>query len=196
MRIVVHGQQAFGKAVLEALLKRGDERRCGLCRAGKAGREGRPAEGSGACGEASGLSAGILSQARGVGGIQSAQAGPAGDGLRHSVRAGRIPQRPDARLDPVSSLVAAGLSRRERHQLADHQRRDRNRAVDLLARQRPRYRRCAAAKEDADRTQRHARHGLFRPPVPDGRRGHAGIGRPGEGRQSAAHQAGRVEGHL
>ena len=24
MRIVVHGQQAFGKAVLEALLKRGD----------------------------------------------------------------------------------------------------------------------------------------------------------------------------
>src|SRR3982751_421704 len=25
MRIVVHGQQAFGKAVLEALLKRGDE---------------------------------------------------------------------------------------------------------------------------------------------------------------------------
>ena len=25
MRIVVHGQQAFGKAVLEALLKRGDD---------------------------------------------------------------------------------------------------------------------------------------------------------------------------
>ena len=25
MRIVVHGQQAFGKAVLDALLKRGDE---------------------------------------------------------------------------------------------------------------------------------------------------------------------------
>ena len=25
MRIVVHGQQAFGKAVLEALLQRGDE---------------------------------------------------------------------------------------------------------------------------------------------------------------------------
>ena len=25
MRIVVHGQQAFGKAVLEALLKRGEE---------------------------------------------------------------------------------------------------------------------------------------------------------------------------
>ena len=38
---------------------------------------------------------------------------------------------------------------------------------------------------------RHARLGLFRPPVPDGRRGDAGGGRPGEGRQGAAHQAGR-----
>ena len=37
----------------------------------------------------------------------------------------------------------------------------------------------------------HARHRLFRPPVPDGRRGDAGVGRPGEGRQGAAHQAGR-----
>ncbi len=37
---------------------------------------------------------------------------------------------------------------------------------------------------------------LFRPPVPDGRRGDAGIGRSREGRQGAAHQAGRVEGDL
>ena len=35
MRIVVHGQQAFGKAVLEALLKRGDNVVARLRRAGE-----------------------------------------------------------------------------------------------------------------------------------------------------------------
>ena len=43
---------------------------------------------------------------------------------------------------------------------------------------------------------RHARHGLFRSAVSDGRRCDAGIGRSGEGRQGAAHQAGRIESHL
>ncbi len=52
------------------------------------------------------------------------------------------------------------------------------------------------AEENADRSERHARHGLFRSPVSDGRRGDAGIGRSGESRQGAAHQAGRIEGHL
>ena len=42
----------------------------------------------------------------------------------------------------------------------------------------------------------HAGHGLLRSPVPDGRRRHAGIGRPGESRQGAAHQAGRGQGDL
>ena len=83
-----------------------------------------------------------------------------------------------------------------RDQLADHQGREGNRPVDLLAGQRPRYRRRADPEEDADLRHRHARHRLFRPAVPDGRRGHDGIGRPGEGRQGAAHQAGRVEGDL
>ena len=40
---------------------------------------------------------------------------------------------------------------------------------------------------------RHARHGLFRSAVPDGCRGDAGRRRPGEGRQGAAHQAGRIK---
>ena len=44
--------------------------------------------------------------------------------------------------------------------------------------------------------ERHARHGLLRPAVPDGRRRDDGIGRPGEGRQGAAPQAGRSQGHL
>ena len=111
MRIVVHGQQAFGKAVLEALLeaRRGGGR--GLCRAREAGRQGRSAQGSRGRRQAAGLSAGVLPQAGGVGAIQGAQARFAGDGLRHAVRAGGIPQHPDARLDPVSPLAAAGLSR-------------------------------------------------------------------------------------
>ena len=52
------------------------------------------------------------------------------------------------------------------------------------------------AEEDADLRHRHARLGLFRPAVSDGRRGDARVGRSGEGRQGAAHQAGRIEGHL
>ena len=50
--------------------------------------------------------------AEGLGGVQGAQARPAGDGVRHAVRAGGIPQHPDPRLDPVSPVAAAGLSRR------------------------------------------------------------------------------------
>ena len=112
MRIVVHGQQAFGKAVLEALLKRGENVVAVYVAPEKPGAEGRSAQGSGARREAAGLSAGLLPQAGGVGGVPRAQARPAGDGLRDAVRAGGIPQHPDPRLDPVSPLAAAGLSRR------------------------------------------------------------------------------------
>ena len=76
-------------------------------------RKRRSAEGSGARRQAAGLSAGVLPQAGGVGGVQGAQARPAGDGVRHAVRAGGIPQHPDPRLDPVSPVAAAGLSRRQ-----------------------------------------------------------------------------------
>ena len=112
MRIVVHGQQAFGKAVLEALLKRGENVVAVYVAPEKPGAEGRSAEGSRARRQAADLSAGVLPQAGSVGGVQGAQARPAGDGVRHAVRAGGIPQHPDPRLDPVSPLAAAGLSRR------------------------------------------------------------------------------------
>src|ERR1035441_10093916 len=39
-------------------------------------------------------------------------------GLRHFVRAGRVSQRADQGFDPVSPVIAAGLSRRQRDQLA------------------------------------------------------------------------------
>src|SRR5215472_2289269 len=47
-----------------------------------------------------------------------------------------------------------------------------------------------------DLGDRHARHGVFRPPVSHGRRRHARVGRPRKGRQGAAHQAGRGARHL
>ena len=65
----------------------------------------------------------------------------------HAVRAGGFPQHSDTRFDPVPSVAVAGLSRRERDQLADHQGREGNGALDFLARQRARYRRCAAAEK-------------------------------------------------
>src|SRR5262245_10087573 len=167
-----------------------------LCRAGEGGRQGRSAERGRARGLAAGASARLVPQARGVGGVQGAQARPAGDGLRHAVRAGGFPQHPDPRLDPVPSLAAAEISRPERDQLADHPGRHRNRPVDLLARQRPRYRRRAVAEDDADRPRRLARLGLLRPAVSHGGRGHAGGGRPGQGGQGPAHQAGSRPSHL
>ena len=173
MRIVVHGQQAFGKAVLEALLKRGENVVAVYVAPEKPGAKADPLK------EAA-LAAKLpvyqpdSYKTRRCGRNSGAQARPAGDGLRHAVRAGGIPQHPDPRLDPVSPVAAAGLSRRERDQLADHQGREGNRAVDLLAGQRARYRRRPDPEEDADLRHRHARHGLFRPPVPDGRRGDAG----------------------
>ncbi len=191
MRIVVHGQQAFGKAVLEALLKRGENVVAVYVAPEKEGAKADPLKEAALAAKLPVFQPDVLQEAGSSGGIQGAQARSAGHGLRHAVRAGRVPQHPDQGLDPVPPLAAAGLSRRVRHQLADHHGRKGSRPVDLLAGQRARYRRRAHAEEDADRRHRHARHGLFRSPVPDGRRGDAGIGRSGEGRQGAAHQAGR-----
>ena len=173
MRIVVHGQQAFGKAVLEALLKRGDEVVAVYVAPEKPGQKPDPVEGRRRGRGPAGLSAGVVSQAGSLGRVPRAEARPAGDGVRHAVRAGRVPQHPDARLDPVSPFAAAGASRRVGDQLADHPGREGNGPVDLLARQRARHRRRAAAEEDADFRHRHARQRLFRSPVPDGRRGDA-----------------------
>ena len=175
MRIVVHGQQAFGKAVLEALIKRGENVVAVYVAPEKEGAKADPLKEAAIAAKLPVYQPASYKDAEGLGGVQGAQARPAGDGLRHAVRAGRIPQHPDPRLDPVSPVAAAGLSRRVRDQLADHQGREGNRPVDLLARQRPRYRRRAGPEEDADLRHRHARHRLFRPAVPDGRRRHDGV---------------------
>ena len=71
MRIVVHGQQAFGKAVLEALIKRGENVVAVYVAPEKPGAEGRSAEGGRARRQAAGLSARVLPQAGGVGGVRA-----------------------------------------------------------------------------------------------------------------------------
>ena len=165
MRIVVHGQQAFGKAVLEALLKRGEN-----------------VVGVYVAPEKEGAKADPLKEAALAAKLPIYQPASYKDpkvwdefkALKPDLQVMAfvtlfVPEEflniPDPRLDPVSPLAAAGLSRRQRDQLADHHGRKGNRPVDLLARQRARYRRRAAAEEDADLGDRHARHRLFRPPV-------------------------------
>ena len=132
MRIVVHGQQAFGKAVLEALLKRGDNVIAAYVAPERPGAKADPLKEAALAAKLPVYQPESYKKPE-VGRVQSAQAGSSGYGLRDAVCSRRIPQHPDARLDPISSFAAAGLSRCERNQLADHQRRKRDRAFDLLA---------------------------------------------------------------
>ena len=112
MRIVVHGQQAFGKAVLEALLKRGENVVAVYVAPEKPGAKADPLKEAALAAKLPVYQPASYRKPEGLGGVQGAQARPAGDGLRHAVRAGGIPQHPDPGLDPVSPLAAAGLSRR------------------------------------------------------------------------------------
>ena len=67
MRIVVHGQQAFGKAVLEALIKRGENVVAVYVAPEKEGAKADPLKEAALAAKLAGVSAGVLSQARGVG---------------------------------------------------------------------------------------------------------------------------------
>ena len=173
MRIVVHGQQAFGKAVLEALLKRGENVVAVYVAPEKEGAKADPLK------EAA-LAAGL----------------PV-----HQPASYRKPEvwdefkalKPDLQVMAfVTLFVPEEFLNIPTHGSIQYH-------PSLL----PAYRGASAinwpiilgeketglsifwpdngldtgdvllAEEDADRPQRHARHRLFRPPVPDGRRGHA-----------------------
>ena len=67
MRIVVHGQQAFGKAVLEALLKRGENVVAVYVAPEKPGAKADPLKEAGLAAKLPVLSAGFLQEPRGVG---------------------------------------------------------------------------------------------------------------------------------
>ena len=137
------------------------------------------------------LSAGVLEDAGSVGAVPVAQARLCSDGLRHAVRAGDVAQHPDPRLDPVSPLAAAGsiaaprainwpiIMGKKETGLSIFWPDNGLDTGDILMQ-----------KTDTDPDKDTLGDGLLRPAVPDGRRGDAGIGRSGEGRQGAAHQAG------
>ena len=198
MRIVVHGQQAFGKSVLEALARaRGKRRRRLLCPRSAPGRAGRPPEGGRARPRPAGPSAAIVSQqARGVGGIRAAQGGSLRDGLRHAHRARGGAESAHARHDPVPSVAAPAPPRAELDQLADHHGRDAHRAHHLLARPGARYRADPLAEGRRDPGHRYARQPLLRPAVSARGRGAARGRRSGARRQGAEDRSGRVQGDV
>ena len=67
MRIVVHGQQAFGKAVLDALLKRGDEVVAVYVAPEKPGQKPDPLKEAARGRGPAGVSAGVVPQTGSVG---------------------------------------------------------------------------------------------------------------------------------
>ena len=85
MRIVVHGQQAFGKAVLEALLERGEDV-VAVYAPPEGGRPDPLAEAAVAAGLP--LVPGVLQGPGRAGGVPRVRARPAGDGVRHAHRPG------------------------------------------------------------------------------------------------------------
>ncbi len=196
MRIVVHGQQAFGKAVLEALIKRGENVVAVYVAPEKPGQKADPLKEAALAAKlpiyqpASYRKPEVWEEFRALKPDLQVMAFVT---LFVPEEFLNIPTHGSIQYHPSLLPLRA---RRIGDQLADHQRREGNRAFHLLARQRARYRRRAAPEEDADQRRRHARHGLFRPSVPDGRRCDDGIGRSGESRQGAAHQAGRKPGDL
>ena len=133
MRLVVHGQQAFGKAVLERLLERNENVVGVFCAPDREGRPTDPLKEFALERGLAGPPADVLEDRRGAGADALVRARPVRDGLRHAVGAAARARRPEARHDPVPSLAAAPASRAELDQLADHPGRDPDRDHDLLA---------------------------------------------------------------
>ena len=75
MRIVVHGQQAFGKAVLEALIKRGENVIAVYVAPEKPGAKADPLKEAALAAKFPVYQPGVVQEARGVGGVPRAQAG-------------------------------------------------------------------------------------------------------------------------
>ena len=174
MRIVVHGQQAFGKAVLEALIKRGEDVVAVYVAPEKPGAKADPLK------EAAVAAKLPVYQPDSY---KKPEVWEEFKALKPDLQVMafvtlfvpeeflNIPTHGSIQYHPSLLPAYRGASAINWPIIKGE---TRNRAIDLLARQRPRYRRRADAEENADRSERHARHGLFRPPVPDGRRGDAG----------------------
>ena len=199
MRIVVHGQQAFGKSVLEALLERGENVVGVYCAP-------EPAQGGGRIDplKEAALARGLpVHQPRSFrnkpevrGGIRAAQGGSLRHGLRHAHRARGGAQSPHAGHHPVPSLAAPPPSRPQLHQLADHHGGDAHRADHLLARSGPGYGADLAAEGRRDPGHRHPGQPLLRSAVSARRRGAAGGRGSGARGHGAEDRSGRVPGDV
>ena len=128
MRIVVHGQQAFGKAVLEALLKRGDDVVAVYVAPEKPGAKADPLKEAALAAKLP-----VYQPAS----YRKPEVWEEFRALKPDLQVMAfvtlfVPEDflniPTRRLDSISSLAASGLSRPERDQLADHQGRDGNRS--------------------------------------------------------------------
>ena len=170
MKIAIIGQQDFGKAVLEAFLARRTRSRACSARRRKPAR--RPDALKVAAQEkgVQGFPVRLVSRAtRPSRPLKKLDAEHRHHGVRAAVRAAGLRQHPEARHDPVPPVAAAEVPRPVVDQLADHQRRDEDRPHHLPPDRRPRRGPGDPAEGNADRPGRHARHGVLRPPVPDGR---------------------------
>ncbi len=155
MRIVVHGQQAFGKAVLEALLERGEDV-VAVYAPPEGGRPDPLAEAAEAAGlplvrPASFKDPAVLEEFRALAPDLQVMA------FVTLIVPAEFLSVPDARHDPVPPVAAASAPRSQRDQLAGHQGRDGDRPHRLLAGRRHRHRRRAAAEAHAHQRDRHAR---------------------------------------
>ena len=193
MRIVVHGQQAFGKAVLERLLERNEDVVGVFCAPDREGRPTDPLRSS-----RSSAACRCTSQPHGRPTRRRADAPVRPRSLRHGLRhpasATAGARCAEARHDPVPPLAAAQASRAELDQLADHPGRDRDRDHHLLAR-----RGIGRGSDPPERSRsagRYARQPVLQPPLPDRRRRHDGGDRSGARGQGAADRAGPRAGDL
>src|SRR6516164_8991499 len=195
MRIVVHGQQAFGKAVLEALRKRGDDVVAVYVAPEKEGAKADPLK----------------------------EAALAAKLPVHQPASYRKPEvweefkalKPDLQVmafvtlfvpEEFLNIPTEGSIQYHPSLLPKYRgpsainwpiiQGETETGLSIFWPDNGRYRRRAVAEEDPYRPRRLARLGVFRPAVSHGRRGDAGGGRPGQGRQGAAHQAGSRAGDL
>ena len=124
MRIVVHGQQAFGKAVLEALIKRGENVVAAYVAPEKEGAKADPLKEAALAAKlpvyqpASYRKPEVWEEFRALKPDLQVMA------FVTLFVPEEFSEYPDLRVDPVSSVAASRLSRPERHQLADHQGRE------------------------------------------------------------------------
>ena len=165
MRIVVHGQQAFGKAVLEALIKRGDNVIAVYVAPEKPGAKADP------------LKEAALAAKLPVyqpDSYKKPEVWEEFKALKPDLQVMafvtlfvpeeflNIPTHGSIQYHPSLLPAYRGASAINWPIIKGEKETG---LVDLLAGQRPRYRRRSDAEENADQRHRYARHGLFRPPV-------------------------------